>query len=122
MAVTSRQDLKEYALRNLGAPVIEINVDEDQLEDRIDEALEFWRLYHHEGVEKFYLKHQIKASTLTLVESIADTFDINQTIRGETSGAEVALIHNKDTDPQAYAEYQAFRTQAKALADGWVNK
>lgn len=87
MAVTSRQQLKEYALRNLGAPVIEINVDDDQLEDRIDEALEFWRLYHHEGVEKFYLKHQIKASTLTLVESIADTFDINKTIRGETSGA-----------------------------------
>ena len=86
MAVNTRQGLKEYCLRNLGAPVLEINVDEDQLEDRIDEALEYWRLYHHEGVEKFYLKHKIKASTLTLVESVADTFPL-QKIRGVTSGA-----------------------------------
>lgn len=85
--VTTRQGLMEYALRNLGAPVLEINVDHDQLEDRIDEALEYWRLYHHEGVEKFYLKHQIKASTLTLVEEIAESFPLRAKIRGLTSGA-----------------------------------
>ena len=39
-----------------------------------------------------------------------------------TAGAEIALINNKDTDPEAYAEYQAFRAEAKALADGWLNK
>ncbi len=61
MSVTSRQGLKEYCLRALGAPVLEINVDDDQLEDRIDEALEFFRLYHHDGIEKVYLKHQITA-------------------------------------------------------------
>lgn len=59
MAVNSRQSLKEYCLRALGAPVLEINVDDDQLEDRIDEALEFFRLYHYDGIEKTYLKHQI---------------------------------------------------------------
>lgn len=59
MAVTSRETLKQYALRALGAPVLEINVDEDQLEDRIDEALEYWRQYHYDGVEKVYMKHQI---------------------------------------------------------------
>lgn len=59
MAVSSRQNLKEYALRALGAPVVEINVDDDQLEDRIDEALEFFRLYHYDGIEKMYLKHQV---------------------------------------------------------------
>ena len=58
-AVNSRQSLKEYCLRALGAPVLEINVDDDQLEDRIDEALEFFRLYHYDGIEKVYLKHQI---------------------------------------------------------------
>lgn len=59
MATASRQDLKDYCLRALGAPVLEINVDEDQLEDRIDEALEYWFLNHHEGVTKVYLKHTI---------------------------------------------------------------
>lgn len=56
---SSRATLKEYALRALGAPVIEINVDDSQLEDRIDDALQFFAEYHFDGVEKTYLKHQI---------------------------------------------------------------
>lgn len=59
MAVNSRESLKQYCLRALGAPVLEINVDNDQLEDRIDEALEFFRQYHPDGIEKIYMKHQI---------------------------------------------------------------
>jgi hypothetical protein len=94
--VNTRQGLKEYALRNLGAPVLEINVDDDQLEDRIDEALEYWRLYHHEGVEKFYLKHQLRASTLTLVDAIADTFEFNNVIVGQTSGARAMVATQID--------------------------
>lgn len=39
-----------------------------------------------------------------------------------TPGAELALINNKDSDPQAYADYQAFRAQAKTLVDGWLSK
>ena len=38
------------------------------------------------------------------------------------TGAEIAAINNRDTDPEEYAEYQAFRTLAKQLADGWVNR
>lgn len=64
MAVNSRQSLKEYCLRALGAPVLEINVDDDQLEDRIDVALEFFRLYHYDGIEKIYLKHKITAQDI----------------------------------------------------------
>jgi hypothetical protein len=65
MSTLTREALKEYCLRNLGAPVVEINVDDDQLEDRIDEALEYWRLYHSEGIEKIYLKYQITAEDVT---------------------------------------------------------
>ena len=42
----SRQTLIDYCLRRLGAPVIEINLDEDQIEDRVDEALQFYQTYH----------------------------------------------------------------------------
>lgn len=60
MAVaTTRSEFKEYILRKLGKPVIEINVDDDQVEDRIDEALRYYWDYHFDGSEKIYYKHQI---------------------------------------------------------------
>lgn len=59
MAVTSRQGLIDYCLRALGEPVVEINIDEQQIEDRVDEAIEYWRQYHYDGTEKVYLKHLV---------------------------------------------------------------
>lgn len=56
MAVTTRQGLIDYCLRELGEPVVEINVDDQQIEDRVDEAIEFFRQYHYDGIEKVYLK------------------------------------------------------------------
>jgi len=61
----SRENLKQYALRALVKPVIEINVDDDQLEDRIDEALQYFSQYHYDGVEKMYLKHLITTAEVT---------------------------------------------------------
>lgn len=84
---TSREDLKQYCLRALGAPVLEINVDDDQLEDRIDECLDYWRLYHYDGIEEIYLKQQIRASELTLSTGNATAFGLEEHIRGLTSGA-----------------------------------
>ncbi len=92
----SRKTLKEYCLRELGAPVLEINVDDDQLEDRIDEAVEKWQEYHHEGVEKMYLKHKILATTLTIVEPVAEDFEIAHIITGETSGATARVMVQSD--------------------------
>lgn len=56
---TTRKEFKEWCLRKLGKPVIEINVDQDQVDDRIDEALSYYWDYHFDGAEKIYLKHQI---------------------------------------------------------------
>ena len=56
---TSRTTFKEYCLRNLGKGVIDINVSDDQAEDRIDEALQYFAQYHYDGVERMYLKHEI---------------------------------------------------------------
>jgi|TARA_Y100000310_G_scaffold324775_1_gene387089 hypothetical protein len=55
----SREDLKQYALRKLGAPVVDINVDDSQLEDRLDEAIQFFGEYHFDGIERVYLKHEV---------------------------------------------------------------
>ncbi len=56
---TTRAQFKDYCLRRLGWPVIQINVDDDQVEDRIDDALQFFHDYHFDGCEKLYMKHQI---------------------------------------------------------------
>lgn len=59
MAITSRQGLIEYCLRKLGAPVLEINVDDDQIEDRIDDALQMYQEYHFDAIIRAYHKYQI---------------------------------------------------------------
>ena len=60
MAVpSSRAEFKAYCLRKLGAPVIEINVDDDQVDDRVDEALRYWWDYHFDGSDKIYYKQQV---------------------------------------------------------------
>ena len=58
MAINTRAQFKDYCLRRLGHPVIQINVDDDQVEDRIDDALQFFHDYHFDGCEKIYMKHQ----------------------------------------------------------------
>ena len=62
---TSRATLIEYCKRRLGDPVLEINVDEDQLEDRVDEALQYYREFHSDATVRTYLKHQITAQDVT---------------------------------------------------------
>jgi hypothetical protein len=61
----SRQTLIDYALRALGAPVIEINVDEDQVEDRVDEAMQFYQEYHSDSIVRNYRKHLVTAEDVT---------------------------------------------------------
>ena len=61
----TRETLKQYCLRNLGKPVIDINVDDDQVEDRLDEALQYFSQYHSDGVERMYLKYKVTADDVT---------------------------------------------------------
>ena len=56
----SRDGLKDYCLRRLGYPVIQINVDDAQIEDRIDDALQLFSEYHFDGVEKVYIRKQVE--------------------------------------------------------------
>ena len=61
---TTRSQFKDYCKRRLGFPVIDINVDDDQVEDRIDDALQFFEDYHFDGTEKIFMKHQITAEDI----------------------------------------------------------
>ena len=56
---SSRQQLIDYCFRRLGAPVLEINVDDDQVDDLVDDAFQYFQERHFDGVEKMYLKYQL---------------------------------------------------------------
>ena len=82
MAVpSSRQEFKDYVLRSLGHPVIEVNVDSDQVEDRIDQALKYYGDYHFDATERTYYKHQVTDADkvnkyITLPENIIGAVSI----------------------------------------------
>jgi hypothetical protein len=60
----TRTQFKDYCLRRLGFPVITINVDEDQIDERIDDALQFFNDYHFDGVQKMYMKHMLTSEDI----------------------------------------------------------
>ena len=66
---TSKSELKEYALRRLGKPVLEVNVSDDQCDDAIDYALQKFQQYHYDGAERVYLKHKITQDLLDRAET-----------------------------------------------------
>ena len=74
MAVpTTKATLKSYCLRALGFGVIDVNVSDDQADDRLDEALQYFAQYHYDGIEKMYLKHLITSDEVTRARSDAST-------------------------------------------------
>ena len=56
---STRQGLIDYCLRSLGAPVIEINLDEDQIDDRVDEAIQYYQTYHSDALVRTFVKHTL---------------------------------------------------------------
>ena len=85
----SRDQLKEHCLRRLGKPVVDINVDDEQVEDRIDESLLYYRDYHFDGSERVLYKHIVTEEDkvnkyITLDDSyigVRDLFDIGDAIQ-----------------------------------------
>jgi hypothetical protein len=82
MSINSRTDLIDYALRKLGAPVLSVNVETAQVEDRVDEALQFFQDFHYDGTERIYLKHQITGTEI-LVTAV-DNFIIGERVISST--------------------------------------
>ena len=69
----SRTQLADYCKRQLGAPVLEVNVDDDQVSDAIDDALQYYRERHYDGMELMYLKHKITAADKARFELKSET-------------------------------------------------
>ena len=70
---SSKAELKEYALRRLGKPVLEINVSDDQCDDAIDYTIQKFQQFHYDGAERVYLKHKITQADIDRAETAQDT-------------------------------------------------
>jgi hypothetical protein len=64
---SSREELKEYCLKQLGKPVLEINVDEDQIDNLIDDAIQYFHERHYDGIDRVFLKHKLTPATKSTI-------------------------------------------------------
>ena len=81
----SKEGLKEYALRKLGKPVLEINVDDDQIDDLIDDAIQLFHERHGEGIDRVFLKHKLTAAEKEKMLDVQATTTATSTAGGLTS-------------------------------------
>lgn len=117
---TTRDELKEYCLRKLGKPVLQINVDDTQLEDRLDEALLKFHNEHQEGSLLTYLSHQITdtdksnkyVEVANNVLSVSKVYDITPTI----SSNEFFGIQYQ------YMLSEAFQVSSTSMTDYYLNR
>lgn len=86
--ITTRSQFKDYCLRRLGFPVIDINVDDDQVEDRIDDAIQYWQDYHFDGMQKVYYVHKLTQDDIDHkyldLSNIRDSSNNETTVLGVT--------------------------------------
>ena len=90
---TSRDDFKEYCLRALGKPVIQINIDADQLEDRLDEALYVYQQHHYDAVMKTYMVHRVTPSVMTFTAPASGQFMNSEVLMGQTTNT-LGYVHS----------------------------
>jgi hypothetical protein len=87
---STRQELVDYCKRKLGAPVLEINVDDDQIDDLVDDAIQYFQERHFDGVERMYLKYEITQA------------DIDRGRGRETNGVGVVTTTASSTNISGY--------------------
>ena len=77
---STRQGLIDYCLRRLGYPVLEVNVDDDQIDDLIDDAIQYFQERHFDGVERMLLKHEITKENKETLKTGITTTTANSTV------------------------------------------
>ena len=134
MAVPStRSAFKEYCLKRLGKPVIDINIDEEQCEDRIDEALKYYQDYHYDGTERVLLKHQITSSDITNgyitladeVIGVSRVLDLGQAVQSSNLFNIRYQIHLNDLfdlSAQSFVPYVTAMRHVETLEELFVGK
>lgn len=84
MRPNSFDSLATYCFQQLGAPVIDIHVAEEQAQNRIEDAFDFFREFHGDATERMFLKHQVTDNQITIPQ--ATSFKYGEPVVGAVSG------------------------------------
>ncbi len=134
MAVPStREAFKSYCLRRLGEPVVDVNVDDEQVEDRIDEALKYYQDYHFDGTERVLIKHVVTTTDVTNgyitlsdnVIGINRILDVGQAVQSSNLFNIRYQIHLNDLfdlSASSYVPYVTAMRHVESLEELFVGK
>ena len=117
----SKEDLKEYALRKLGKPVLEINVDDDQIDDLIDDAIQLYHERHGEGIDRVFLKHQITEEEKNIMVGVASTTTATSTFGGINSIDYTETANYLPLPDSIIGVNKVFKMDASTISAGMFN-
>ena len=98
----SRQELIDYSLRRLGEPVVEINVADEQIDDLVDDALQYFQERHFDGVERMYLKYKLTEDDINRGKATNETGSSNTLGITTTSGISTTVSGMSDMTNSFY--------------------
>ena len=117
----SKEGLKEYALRKLGKPVLEINVDDDQIDDLIDDAVQYFHERHGEGIDRVFLKHKLTEAERTAMVGIAQTTTVTDTFGGISSAEYTEQANYLPLPDSIIGVNKVFKMDSSTLSAGMFN-
>ena len=117
----SKEGLKEYALRKLGKPVLEINVDDDQIDDLIDDAIQYFHERHGEGIDRVFLKHQLTEAEKTAMVGVANTTTATSTAGGLSSVDYTEQANYLPLPDSVIGVNKVFKMDSSTLSAGMFN-
>lgn len=94
--INNREDFIEYCLKKLGKPVVDISVAEEQITDRVDDAVKWWQEYHFDGIQRLYMKHKITANHIRLTTDVGASFTVGEDVVGSVSGAKCRVYDSNE--------------------------
>ena len=117
----SKEGLKEYALRKLGKPVLEINVDDDQVVDLIDDAVQYFHERHGEGIDRVFLKHKLTEAERTAMVGIASTTTATSTFGGISSAEYTEQANYLPLPDTIIGVNKVFKMDSSTISAGMFN-
>ena len=117
---SSREELKEYCLKQLGKPVLEINVDDDQIDNLMDDAIQYFHERHFDGIERVYLKHKLQPGEKEILRSGIQTSTSSSTVGISTVNWEEATNFLKLPDT-IIGVNSVFKVDSSTISSGLFN-